>query len=86
MSHRLTAPPPELSLPGRDTTMPISDTHAVLGTPRRAPWPGGHGHRDRGDRLLLGRGAPDLAAPGAYTTAVGYSGTGILRTRRRARR
>jgi len=52
MSYRLPAPPPppEQCLPGRDTTMPVRDTHAVLGTPLRAPWPQGM------DTLIVGMG------------------------------
>ena len=76
MSYRLPAPPPppEQCLPGRDTTMPVRDTHAVLGTPLRAPWPEGM------DTLIVGMGcfwgAERLfwQLPGVYTTAVGYSG------------
>ena len=76
MSYRLPAPPPpaEQCLPGRDTTMPVRDTHAVLGTPLRAPWPEGM------DTLIVGMGcfwgAERLfwQLPGVYTTSVGYSG------------
>jgi peptide-methionine (S)-S-oxide reductase len=54
--------------------MPVRDTHAVLGTPLRAPWPEGM------DTLIVGMGcfwgAERLfwQLPGVYTTAVGYSG------------
>ena len=76
MSYRLPAPPPppEQCLPGRDRTMPVRDTHAVLGTPLRAPWPEGM------DTLIVGMGcfwgAERLfwQLPGVYTTAVGYAG------------
>ena len=76
MSYRLPAPPPapEQCLPGRDTTMPVRDTHAVLGTPLRAAWPEGM------DTLIVGMGcfwgAERLfwQLPGVYTTAVGYAG------------
>jgi len=76
MSYRLPAPPPppEQCLPGRDTTMSVRDTHAVLGTTLRAPWPEGM------DTLIVGMGcfwgAERLfwQLPGVYTTAVGYAG------------
>jgi peptide-methionine (S)-S-oxide reductase len=76
MSYRLPGPPPlpEQCLPGRDTTMPVRETHAVLGTPLCAPWPEGM------DTLIVGMGcfwgAERLfwQLPGVYTTAVGYSG------------
>ena len=76
MSYRLPAPPPapEQCLPGRDTTMPVRATHAVLGTPLRAAWPEGM------DTLIVGMGcfwgAERLfwQLPGVYTTAAGYAG------------
>jgi peptide-methionine (S)-S-oxide reductase len=67
-------PTPETALPGRDTPIPTSETHLVLGTPIRPPFPAGL------ERLVVGMGcfwgAERLfwQAPGVHTTAVGYAG------------
>lgn len=76
MFFRKPAPPPapEDCLPGRDTAMPVADTHVVLGTPMTEPWPDGL------DTLVVGMGcfwgAERLywQLPGVYSTAVGYAG------------
>ena len=70
----LDLPTAESALPGRETPIPTSTTHLVLGTPIAAPFP--HGL----DRLVVGMGcfwgAERLfwSAPGVFTTAVGYAG------------
>jgi peptide-methionine (S)-S-oxide reductase len=67
-------PTPETALPGRDTPIPTSPTHLVLGTPIAPPFPEGL------ERLVVGMGcfwgAERLfwQAPGVFTTAAGYAG------------
>ena len=67
-------PSPESALPGRETPIPTSTTHLVLGTPLVPPFPEGL------ERLVVGMGcfwgAERLfwGAPGVFTTAVGYAG------------
>ena len=62
------------ALPGRETPLPTSSTHLVLGTPIQPPFPEGL------ERLVVGMGcfwgAERLfwQAPGIHTTAVGYAG------------
>jgi peptide-methionine (S)-S-oxide reductase len=65
---------PEDALPGRPDPIPTSDTHFVLGTPLKPPFPDGL------ERIVVGMGCFWGAervfwqAPGVYTTAVGYAG------------
>jgi peptide-methionine (S)-S-oxide reductase len=62
------------ALPGRETPIPTSSIHLVLGTPIQPPFPEGL------ERLVVGMGcfwgAERLfwQAPGIHTTAVGYAG------------
>ena len=64
----------ERALAGREEAMPVSERHAVLGTPLTPPFPQGF------ERLIVGMGcfwgAERIfwSAPGVYTTAVGYAG------------
>ena len=70
----LSVPSAEAALPGRETPIPVPNAahrsrhHAHAAVPRR--------HRGRllRPRLLLGRRACLLVAPGVHTTAVGYQG------------
>lgn len=65
---------PEEALPGRATEMPVTNRHAVLGTPLLAPFP------DHCRELVVGMGCFWGAEQcfwqleGVYTTAVGYAG------------
>ena len=72
---KLTIPGPGEALPGRDAEIPgVPDTHFVLGTPLKPPFPEGT------ERLVVGMGCFWGAerifwqAEGVYTTAVGYAG------------
>jgi peptide-methionine (S)-S-oxide reductase len=71
---KLHLPTPEEALPGRDTEIPVPDSHFVLGTPLKPPFPDGL------ERLVVGMGCFWGAerifweAPGVYTTAAGYAG------------
>ncbi len=70
----LTIVDPADALPGRDTEMPIADTHLVLGTPMRGPFP------DHLETIVFGMGCYWGAerfywqTEGVYTTAVGFDG------------
>jgi peptide-methionine (S)-S-oxide reductase len=72
---KLTLPSSEEALPGRESEIPgVPDTHFVLGTPIKPPFPEGT------ERLVVGMGCFWGAerifwqADGVYTTAVGYAG------------
>jgi peptide-methionine (S)-S-oxide reductase len=73
-SGRKTEMPTEAeALPGRDTPMPVSGTHLVLGTPVKPPFPEGV------QRVLFGMGCfwgaerKFWEQQGVFTTAVGYA-------------
>ena len=65
---------PARALPGRQEEMPVTNRHAVLGTPLKPPFP------ETTEQLVVGMGCFWGAervfwqAPGMYTTAVGYAG------------
>lgn len=65
---------PASALPGRAQELPITNRHAVLGTPLKPPFP------ETTQQLVVGMGCFWGAervfwqAPGMYTTAVGYAG------------
>jgi peptide-methionine (S)-S-oxide reductase len=65
---------PADALPGRDSEMPLSATHAVLGTPLRPPFPAQMRQAVVGMGCFWGAERVFWQAPGVYTTAVGYSG------------
>ena len=65
---------PDRALRGRDTEMPLSNVHAVLGTPLRPPFPEGFGRLVVGMGCFWGAERVFWQAPGVYTTAVGYAG------------
>ena len=73
--HKTTLPTPEQALPGREQAIPTSDTHFVLGTPLKPPFP------DHLEQAVLGAGCFwgverkfwELGE-GIYTTAAGYAG------------
>jgi peptide-methionine (S)-S-oxide reductase len=64
----------EAALPGRDTEIPVSARHAVLGTPLRPPFPEGFEQAIVGMGCFWGAERVFWQAPGVYTTAVGYAG------------
>jgi peptide-methionine (S)-S-oxide reductase len=67
-------PSAEKSLPGRDApAFEISDTHAVLGTPLKPPFPDGMKQAVFGLGCFWGAERIFWQAPGVFTTAVGYA-------------
>jgi len=66
-------PTAEQALPGRDTEMPISARHAVLGTGMRLPFPEGMQQAVFGMGCFWGAERHFWNIDGVYTTAVGYA-------------
>jgi peptide-methionine (S)-S-oxide reductase len=64
----------EDALPGRPDPIPTSDTHFVLGTPLKGPFPDGLQTAVVGMGCFWGAERVFWQAPGVYTTAVGYAG------------
>ncbi|HEX6870007.1 MAG TPA: peptide-methionine (S)-S-oxide reductase MsrA [Micromonosporaceae bacterium] len=62
------------ALPGRPAKMPVSDRHAVLGTPLRGPWPENLAVAYFGMGCFWGAERLFWRVPGVYSTAVGYQG------------
>jgi peptide-methionine (S)-S-oxide reductase len=63
---------PGKALPGRATEMPVPDTHAVLGTPLRPPFPEGSRSVVFAMGCFWGAERMFWQTPGVITTAVGY--------------
>jgi peptide-methionine (S)-S-oxide reductase len=64
----------ERALPGREAEMPVTERHAVLGTPLRPPFPEGIKTAIFGMGCFWGAERDFWELPGVYTTAVGYAG------------
>src|ERR1051326_8011971 len=71
---KLRLPQPEQALPGRETAMPVSDTHFVNGHRLTAPFPAGLEQAVFGMGCFWGAERKFWQAEGVYTTAVGYAG------------
>ncbi|MCU1375030.1 MAG: peptide methionine sulfoxide reductase, partial [Actinomycetia bacterium] len=67
-------PTPDEALPGRDTPMPVTAVHTVLGTPLVGPFPDGLRTAVFGLGCFWGAERKFWQAPGVHTTAVGYAG------------
>jgi peptide-methionine (S)-S-oxide reductase len=65
---------PERALPGRDTPMPVTARHAVLGNPIAPPFPAGLEQAVFGLGCFWGAERLFWEADGVWTTAVGYAG------------
>jgi peptide-methionine (S)-S-oxide reductase len=65
---------PQNALPGRSAAIPTADTHHVLGTPLKAPFPAHLETAVFGMGCFWGAERVFWQAPGVYTTAVGYAG------------
>jgi peptide-methionine (S)-S-oxide reductase len=64
----------EDALPGRSTSVPVPERHAVLGTPLQAPYPPGTEIAEFALGCFWGEEQTFWQVPGVYTTAVGYEG------------
>ncbi len=73
-SAKTSMPTPDQALPGRDETMPVAGSHAVLGTPIVPPFPEASEQAVFGMGCFWGAERKFWEAPGVYTTAVGYAG------------
>jgi peptide-methionine (S)-S-oxide reductase len=62
------------ALPGRQNPLQIPDTHFVLGTPLKPPFPNGFESIVVGMGCFWGAERVFWQAEGVYTTAVGYAG------------
>ncbi|MEV6343540.1 peptide-methionine (S)-S-oxide reductase MsrA [Actinoplanes sp. NPDC051851] len=71
---KLDLPTTETALPGRAVEMPVSDSHAVLGTPLKGPWPEGLSTAVFGMGCFWGAERIFWKLPGVYSTSVGYAG------------
>ncbi len=67
-------PAPEEALPGRDEEMPVPDSHFVLKTPLKPPFPDGLERAVFGLGCFWGAERKFWETPGVYTTAAGYAG------------
>ena len=65
---------PENALPGRPDPIRTPDTHFVLGTPLKPPFPDGLQTAVVGMGCFWGAERVFWQVPGVYTTAVGYAG------------
>jgi peptide-methionine (S)-S-oxide reductase len=71
---KLRLPLPEQAPPGRETPMPVPDTHAVNGARLIPPFPDGVEQAVFGMGCFWGAERKFWQAPGVYSTAVGYAG------------
>jgi peptide-methionine (S)-S-oxide reductase len=67
-------PSPDQALPGRPLAMPVTDRHAVLGTPLQGPWPAGAQTAVFGMGCFWGAERLFWTLPGVISTSVGYAG------------
>jgi peptide-methionine (S)-S-oxide reductase len=65
---------PASALRGRDREIPVPDSHELLGTPLKPPFPEGLEQAIVGIGCFWGAERVFWQAPGVYTTAVGYAG------------
>jgi peptide-methionine (S)-S-oxide reductase len=74
LGHKTEMVTPERALSGRETPIPVTERHAVLGTALRPPFPDGFEQAIVGMGCFWGAERVFWQAPGVYTTAVGYAG------------
>ena len=65
---------PQDALPGRPEPLPLTDRHAVLGTPLKGPFPASLELAEFGMGCFWGAERVFWKLDGVHTTAVGYSG------------
>ena len=73
MAGMTTMPGPHEALPGRDTPMPVPDSHYVNGHPLKPPFPGKMQQAMFGMGCFWGAERRFWEQPGVFTTAVGYA-------------
>jgi peptide-methionine (S)-S-oxide reductase len=73
-SRKLRMPKPEEALPGRHTSMPVPERHAVLGASLRPPYPAGTEIAEFGLGCFWGAEKLFWQTPGVVSTSVGYAG------------
>ena len=73
MAGMTTMPGAHEALPGRDTPMPVPDSHYVNGHPLKPPFPGGMQQAMFGMGCFWGAERRFWEQPGVFTTAVGYA-------------
>jgi peptide-methionine (S)-S-oxide reductase len=71
---KLRLPDPDNALPGRQSAMPVPDTHFVNGNRLTPPFPAGLEQAVFGMGCFWGAERKFWQAPGVYSTAVGYAG------------
>ena len=71
---KLELPTPDQAPPGRLIAMPVADTHTVLGTPLKGPWPAGYETAVFGMGCFWGAERIFWSLPGVHSTSVGYAG------------
>lgn len=74
LAHKLELPSAAQALPGRETPMPVPDSHYVNGRPLRGPFPAGLQMAQFGLGCFWGAERRFWQQPGVWTTAVGYAG------------
>jgi peptide-methionine (S)-S-oxide reductase len=71
--HKTAMPAPDEALPGRSAEMPVPDSHFVLGTPLKGPFPEGIETAVFGMGCFWGAEKGFWELDGVHTTAVGYA-------------
>ncbi|MDH4874756.1 peptide-methionine (S)-S-oxide reductase MsrA [Pseudomonas sp. BN515] len=74
LAHKLELPSAAQALPGRETPMPVPDSHYVNGRPLQGPFPAGLQVAQFGLGCFWGAERRFWQQPGVWTTAVGYAG------------
>ncbi|MDH4611912.1 peptide-methionine (S)-S-oxide reductase MsrA [Pseudomonas sp. BN102] len=74
LAHKLELPGAGQALPGRETPMPVPDSHYVNGRPLQGPFPVGLQVAQFGLGCFWGAERRFWQQPGVWTTAVGYAG------------
>ena len=74
MMKKTTLPDRSHALPGRDTTMPVPDSHFVNGNPLQGPFPENMEQVVFGLGCFWGAERRFWSSDGVYTTAAGYAG------------
>lgn len=74
LAQPLELPSAEQALPGRDTPLPVPDSHYVNGHPLQAPFPAGMQQAVFALGCFWGAERRFWQQPGVWSTAVGYAG------------